>query len=380
MMSSFKFNLASTSAYLYDWAKAIHQQGKLQTFYTGYPKFKLPDHKEFPVCSYSAIVAKNLAMIKYIPENFRPSNRDLYLSQDKAFDKRVAKNFTAAGFFIGMPGQCIKTFKRAKELGDKRILKHAMGSVKNLSEILSEEYEKRGLSLQKETPFNSSYLKQLNKEYALADAHIMASSIGKNQLIEEGVPEKSIWVIPYAANSDIFKASHSSPANSKPFSIVFAGQLSVRKGFIYLQQALEQAGQKNWACHAFGSQLNEVKQDLNSYTGKIPIKFHGAVNQAELAEAMRKADVLVLPSIEDGFGLVVPQALNCGTPCIVSDAVGAKDIITHRENGSIFPSKNSSELYDELLWWSENKKQVHSCTSWEHSARLLIKFSEELVK
>ncbi|MBV8585122.1 MAG: glycosyltransferase [Verrucomicrobia bacterium] len=54
----------------------------------------------------------------------------------------------------------------------------------------------------------------------------------------------------------------------------------------------------------------------------------------QLSEQMRQASVLVLPSLEEGFGLVVPQALACGAPCIVSESIGAKDLIEVRRNGS----------------------------------------------
>ena len=88
----------------------------------------------------------------------------------------------------------------------------------------------------------------------------------------------------------------------------------------------------------------EARQDLAAYKGRTPLTAHGSVSQGELAEGFRQGSVLVLPSLEEGFGLVVPQALNCGLPCIVSDRVGGKDLIRHRENGSIFPCGDAAAL------------------------------------
>lgn len=53
---------------------------------------------------------------------------------------------------------------------------------------------------------------------------------------------------------------------------------------------------------------------------------HGIVSSSELTEAYKKMDVLVFPSHET-FGFVVLEALLSGTPCLVSDTVGAKDLV-----------------------------------------------------
>jgi glycosyltransferase involved in cell wall biosynthesis len=80
----------------------------------------------------------------------------------------------------------------------------------------------------------------------------------------------------------------------------------------------------------------------------------------------------VLPSVEEGFGLVVPQALNCGCPCIVSDRVGARDYIRHRENGSVFPVGDAAALCAELLWWEQHPSRTHENFTWTAGARTLI--------
>jgi glycosyltransferase involved in cell wall biosynthesis len=83
----------------------------------------------------------------------------------------------------------------------------------------------------------------------------------------------------------------------------------------------------------------------------------------------------VLPSIEEGFGLVVPQALNCGLPAIVSDAVGGKDLIRHRENGSIFPARDAAALARELTWWAEHRTTVTDRFGWSEPTEKLIELS-----
>src|SRR3954467_6585831 len=99
--------------------------------------------------------------------------------------------------------------------------------------------------------------------------------------------------------------------------------------------------------------------------------FHGPVSQDTLATAFRSGSVLVLPSLEEGFGLVVPQALSCGLPAVVSDRVGGKDLIQHRQNGSIFPCGDAAALAAELSWWARHPRRVREVYGWDAPATKL---------
>ena len=117
---------------------------------------------------------------------------------------------------------------------------------------------------------------------------------------------------------------------------------------------------------------HEAQFDLQRYHGKTPLTMHGPVSQSRLAEAFRDGSVLVLPSLEEGFGLVIPQALNCGMPAIVSDRVGGKDFIHHHENGSIFPVGDAQALAAELRFWEAQPSRVSTeMRNWKEPARKL---------
>src|SRR5262249_40770578 len=77
-----------------------------------------------------------------------------------------------------------------------------------------------------------------------------------------------------------------------------------------------------------------------------PIRFTGFLNQREIVEAYIAADALVLPS--DGgetWGLVVNEAMACGRPCFVSDAVGCgPDLVDEGFNGATFPCGDVEKL------------------------------------
>jgi glycosyltransferase involved in cell wall biosynthesis len=75
------------------------------------------------------------------------------------------------------------------------------------------------------------------------------------------------------------------------------------------------------------------------------VRFLGFVNQSQLPSVYRAADLFVLPSLFEPFGLVVNEAMLCGLPVAVSDRVGAKyDLVRPDENGYVFPAGDVEAL------------------------------------
>ena len=80
-----------------------------------------------------------------------------------------------------------------------------------------------------------------------------------------------------------------------------------------------------------------------------PVRRLGFFNQSEMPEAYALADVLVLPSTTETWGLVVNEAMACGVPAVVSDTVGCSpDLIDPGETGEVFPMGDTEALADAL--------------------------------
>jgi glycosyltransferase involved in cell wall biosynthesis len=313
-------------------------------------------------------------LLKFAPERLRPSSRKLFLWQDHGFDRWVGEHLDPCDFIHAMPGQALVTFRGAKQMGTRTVLNHATGPARDWVRIMEPEYKRAELQITEHSPYDAAYFAREDEEYALTDIHCAASTVVRDQLIARGVPKNRIWVVPYGADELTFNPG---PDASPPeqFRILFAGQVCLRKGIKTLLDALTIAGQSEWHADFFGARLGEAEGDIAAYRGPASLHFHGPVSQGNLADAMRSSSVLVLPSLEEGFGLVVPQALNCGLPCIVSDRVGGKDLIRHRENGSIVPVQTPERLSDELHWWAAQPKRVCQSFGWTEPAERLIALS-----
>jgi glycosyltransferase involved in cell wall biosynthesis len=70
---------------------------------------------------------------------------------------------------------------------------------------------------------------------------------------------------------------------------------------------------------------------------------------------LRRADVLVHPSFEDGFGYAPMEALACGVPVIVTDQTGMKEHVRAGANGSIIPAGDVRQIVEALGHWQQEK-------------------------
>jgi starch synthase len=374
-----KISFAATNpCHVYPLALNLAKDDALGTYYSGYPAWKLPDSAGLSLRTHSLRTNIVYSLMKFVPERLRPSSRALYLWQDGGFDHWVGAHLAPCDFIHGLPGQCLHTFRAARRLGIRTVLNHATGPVREWVRIMEPEYMRVGLRLSDVCTYDEAYFRREGEEYALADYHCAASTVVRDQLIAQGINADRVWLVPYGADTNVFHRDGTK--SPKQFRIVFAGMVGLRKGLKTLLDALTLVARPDWRMEFYGLVLGEARTDLDAYRGSTPLHFHGAVSQSELARAFRNASVLALPSLEEGFGLVVPQALNCGCPVIVSDRVGAKDLVRHRENGSVVPGENAKALAQEFLWHANHPRRADDFWHWSGPAKLLLGKSESAAR
>ena len=370
---------ATNPCHMWPTARAIAELGALGHYYSGYPAWKMPDCPPAHLRTHSLRTNVVYGLLKYAPEWLRPSSRSLFLWQDHGLDRWVARHLEPCDFIHAMPGQALHTFRAARKLGIRTVLNHATGPVRDWVKIMQPEYDRIGLKLTELCPYDDAYFAREDAEYALADYHCAASTIVRDQLIASGIATEKIIVIPYGADTGP-RVFHRTENDAPPsdFRILFAGQIGIRKGLRTLLEALTLSGKPEWRVDFVGVKLTESAHDLAAYKGSVPLHFHGTKTQEQLAAMMRTSSILVLPSLEEGFGLVIPQALNCGLPCIVSDRVGGKDLIRPGENGAIFPVSNATALAEQLHAFSQNPTRTTDTHGWEEPARKLVEWSRRV--
>lgn len=367
--------VATNPCHVYELALGLHARGALGRYYSGYPRWRLagvPD--EFPLVerSWRTLLTYGL---QRLPERLRPEDSKTFRWQDAGFDRAVAGDLEEGeGYLHGIPGQCLACFEAAAGRGLVRVLNHASGPLGQQRALVEAEYRRVGMDLARAQPLPREWEARLAAEMALAEYHCVASTVVRAQLLAEGVAAERIWVVGYGADPVRFRRRERAPEGR--YRIGFVGRRSLRKGIHYLLEALARVGGADWELHLYGMPLAETAADFSGYRGAARIVEHGAVSQAALAEAMRELTVLVLPSVEEAFGLVVVQALSVGVPCLVSDRVGAKDLIREGENGAIFPFGDVEALAACLRDWEVRRVNVEGDYGWEGPVAALLAAGE----
>ena len=132
--------------------------------------------------------------------------------------------------------------------------------------------------------------------------------------------------------------------------IIFAGQLIHRKGVDVLLNALRPLFAEYSDLHLRLIGEGETRAALSAQVDACGFRRHvtfaGAMSADDASARIAAADLLVLPSRWDGWGMVVNEALAVGVPVVASDACGASDLIRHGANGYVFASGDADSLRD----------------------------------
>lgn len=136
--------------------------------------------------------------------------------------------------------------------------------------------------------------------------------------------------------------------NDNRIEIIFVGQFIPRKGIDLLLKALQplfkQYSNLFLALVGGGESLDSVQEQAAALGITDRVIFEGVMASDKIQARVVVADILILPSRWDGWGLVVNEALSVGVPVLVSDRCGAADLIRNGVNGYIFRSEDVSDL------------------------------------
>ena len=203
------------------------------------------------------------------------------------------------------------------------------------------------------------------------DGFLIVGQRNREYLTHYGVHENKLFFAPHFVDNEWFNQKAETLKNQKPeirktwgaddetFVALFVGKFQAikRPGDLLHALALlkvsadlpvgQDARQRVPTTLAVFVGAGELENELRATATRLAVRAHfaGFKNQSELPACYAAADVVVLPSKSETWGLVVNEAMACGTPVIVSDAVGcAPDLIKEGKTGFVFPVGNVAEL------------------------------------
>jgi starch synthase len=193
-------------------------------------------------------------------------------------------------------------------------------------------------------------IKRKEQEIELADHIFVASSIAKRSLLDIGISAERISVIPYGAPIEYF---HPQPKLDPLFRALFVGRVSPRKGVHHLLQAWQELHLPKAELLLVG--IHELPKNwLAQYEDSV--RHIPSVPHATLNQYYSSANVLVFPSLMEGFGLVLLEAMACGIPVITTTNTAGPDILTDGVEGFIVPIGDTQALKEKLEWCYHHPK------------------------
>jgi glycosyltransferase involved in cell wall biosynthesis len=261
----------------------------------------------------------------------------------KTFDKSVAncvrKSKPSAAYCY--EDGALETFREAKKNGAKCIYDLPIGYWRAGRKIMEKEAELRpewaptmlGLQDSKEK------LERKEQELQLSDHIVVASSFTRKTLEICSLPLPQISIIPYGCGS--ISTSPVKKSKDAPLRALFVGGLSQRKGIADLFEAVHLL-KGQIALTLIGCKPVSDCPVLNN-----ALKVHNwipSLPHEKILREMRNHDVLVFPSLFEGFGLVITEALSQGLPVITTPHTCGPDIITDGQDGFIVPIRSSEAI------------------------------------
>lgn len=142
--------------------------------------------------------------------------------------------------------------------------------------------------------------------------------------------------------------------------VIFAGTLRPIKGVKYLIQAMNLIRQKNTKASLMLIGDGEERQSLEELVKESNlgdcVTFVGQVPNEEVLEYMAASDVFVLPSLSEGFPLVILEAMASGLPIVATKVGGLPEIIKEGDNGFLVEPKDSIEIAEKVLLLLQGKE------------------------
>ncbi len=189
-------------------------------------------------------------------------------------------------------------------------------------------------------------------------------SLQKENFLYYGIPEKRCFIMPMSISADrLLKESQSLPTKvqmKEKYALagkevfLFVGRLTEVKNVSLLIRsfaALKNSRQDVALCIVGDGELREELRALVKALDCEDAYFFGYVGFPQNVEFYKMADVFVLPSLHEPWGLVVNEAMTLGLPVIVSSKVGCRqDLVRQGENGFIFEDGDETGLVKAMQW------------------------------
>jgi glycosyltransferase involved in cell wall biosynthesis len=278
-----------------------------------------------------------------------------------ALDRQCAGKMASGGFdaYLGTEHGALAAIRQAKDRGRPAGVAFLSAHHSTRAHWVDSEYERFPELL---TPQTRSLLQKgkmrdarRDREAREADFIHCASRFVESSLVAGGVAPEKIFACPLGC-SPLVDTIDRGTLRSQPVRFLYAGSVSVGKGAHVLLEAWRRLGNTCGAALDFCGAVNLPARLIRE--APAGVHFHGPVGAAQMEREYQAASILVFPTLCDGFGLVVSEALAHGLPVLTTPNAGASQLIHEGQNGFLVPPRDPEALSARMVWCLDHAAQL----------------------
>lgn len=261
-------------------------------------------------------------------------SRRMFALHDYIVSKRLQAMAGRVDIVHTWPLGALRTLRVANRLRIPTVMERANAHTRFAYEVVQAECERIGVPLPRdhEHAYNEEILRIEEEEYQHSFRLLCPSNFVVKTFLDKGFPAEKLARHIYGFDERMYHPGIHTEGSSKGITALFVGVCAVRKGLHFALDAwLKSPASTDGRFLIAGEFLPAYQAKLAQLLSHRSIQVLG--HREDVPDLMRQSDILLLPSIEEGFGLVCTEAMGSGCVPLVSDA--CTDLCRHLENSLV---------------------------------------------
>lgn len=340
----------------YRLAGELDRRGVLHRLYTSYPK-PISGIDAAHICNAAALKAIQHVVSLAAPASMRQATWQFFSEWfDGSVAARVDRNGASANgtgahrVLHAWASYCLETLRAARRRGITTFLECSCPHPAFKKALLEEEAGRIGVAY----TVRRQWIDRVVAECEEADHIVVPSQYTYDSFVGLGYSPHTLVKVPLGVDVDEITPGRLSRDPSRPFQVLMVGTDALRKAPYDLLLAWRKLawtdGKLVIRCGVTGAAAHLLHQPGVTHVRPI--------DRAQLIRLYQDASVFCFPSIDDGFGMVVLEAMAAGLPVIVTEHVGARDLITDGVEGFVVPIRDPDAIAEKLQFFYEHPEAV----------------------
>jgi glycosyltransferase involved in cell wall biosynthesis len=270
-------------------------------------------------------------------------------------DQMSRRDFPPGAIFYAYDTGALEIFEALRPRGVRCVLNQMDPNRVEVELVREEEKRWPGWALPA-THVPEAFFRRREQEWALADRVVVNSEFSRQALIRQGVAADKLTVIPLCYEEGLpRKDDRREVSRQPPLRVLYLGRVVLRKGIQYLMEAAKLLRDEPVHFDVVGQ---IVISDDAVKSAPANMTFHGRANRDQAGAWYRQADIFVLPTLSDGFGLTQIEAMAHGLPVIATPNCG--EVVTDGVDGFIVPPRDAISLAKALHRYLVEPELLHA--------------------